>query len=89
VPSHSEGELHVIFGTGQLGMTITRELLSRGKRVRAVNRSGRAEVPGGVEVAKGDAANLAAPAGYPRVRRWSTTLPSRPIPSGPRCFRRS
>jgi nucleoside-diphosphate-sugar epimerase len=57
VPSHSEDELHVIFGTGQLGTTIARELLSRGKRVRAVNRRGRAEVPSGVEVAKGDAAN--------------------------------
>ena len=57
MPSYSDDELQVIFGTGQLGTTIARELLSRGKRVRAVNRRGRAEVPGGVEVAKGDAAD--------------------------------
>jgi nucleoside-diphosphate-sugar epimerase len=35
------------------------ELLTRGKQVRLVNRSGRASVPAGVEVAPGDATNPA------------------------------
>jgi uncharacterized protein YbjT (DUF2867 family) len=89
VPSHSEGELHVIFGTGQLGTTIARELLSRGKRVRAVNRRGRAEVSDGVEVAKGDAADPDSARRASRGAAVVTTLPSRPTPSGPRSFRRS
>lgn len=43
-------ELHVIFGTGPLGLAVMRELVNRGKRVRMVNRSGKASVPAGVEV---------------------------------------
>ncbi len=51
-------ELHVVLGaSGGTGGAIVRELVSRGRRVRAVNRSGRAAVPAGVEVLKGDAAN--------------------------------
>ena len=50
-------ELHVIFGTGPLGLAVMRELVSRGKEVRVVNRSGQAPVPvpAGVQVVKGDA----------------------------------
>lgn len=48
-------ELHVIFGTGPVGLAVADELLSRGKPVRLVNRSGRAAVPVGVEVVAGDA----------------------------------
>jgi nucleoside-diphosphate-sugar epimerase len=51
------GELHVVFGTGPVGMAVMDELVSKGKRVRMVNRSGRAGVPEGVEVAGGDAAD--------------------------------
>lgn len=51
----TDHELHVIFGTGPLGMAVMQELLSRGKRVRIVNRSGRAEVPAAIEVVKADA----------------------------------
>ena len=47
------GEIHVIFGTGPVGMSVMDELSSRGKRVRMVNRSGRADVPEGVEVRRG------------------------------------
>jgi len=50
-------ELHVIFGTGPVGLAVMDELLARGKRVRLVNRSGRASVPAGVEVTPGDATN--------------------------------
>jgi nucleoside-diphosphate-sugar epimerase len=49
------GELHVVFGTGPVGLAVMDELVSKGKRVRMVNRSGRANVPEGVEVLGGDA----------------------------------
>jgi nucleoside-diphosphate-sugar epimerase len=51
------GELHVVFGTGPVGLAVTDELVKRGRRVRMVNRSGRAGVPEGVEVLGGDAAD--------------------------------
>jgi nucleoside-diphosphate-sugar epimerase len=53
------GEVHVIFGTGPVGMSVMDELSSKGKRVRMVNRNGRADVPEGVEVVGGDAADPA------------------------------
>src|SRR3712207_1514665 len=50
------GELHVVFGTGAVGMSVMDELVRRGpRRVRMVNRSGTASVPDGVEVVGGDA----------------------------------
>jgi nucleoside-diphosphate-sugar epimerase len=54
------GELHVVFGTGAVGMSVMDELVQRGsRRVRVVNRSGRARVPEGVEVVGGDATDEA------------------------------
>lgn len=53
--SNTNNELHVIFGTGPVGLAVMDELVTRSKRVRMVNRSGRASVPAGVEVAAGDA----------------------------------
>jgi hypothetical protein len=54
------GELHVVFGTGAVGMSVMDELIRRGpRRVRMVNRSGRASVPDGVEVVGGDATDEA------------------------------
>ncbi|YAF94365.1 MAG: NAD(P)H-binding protein [Nodularia sp. CChRGM 3473] len=47
-------EIHVVLGTGQLGTTVVHELLRQGKRVRAVNRQGKATFPQNVEVVKGD-----------------------------------
>jgi nucleoside-diphosphate-sugar epimerase len=52
-----ENDLHVVFGTGPVGLATVELLAARGHRVRAVNRSGRAEVPIGVEVRGGDAAD--------------------------------
>jgi nucleoside-diphosphate-sugar epimerase len=53
-------ELHVVFGTGAVGMSVMDELIRRGpRRVRMVNRSGRARVPDGVEVVGGDATDEA------------------------------
>jgi nucleoside-diphosphate-sugar epimerase len=49
------GELHVVFGTGPVGLAVTDELVQRGRRVRMVNRSGGTREHEGVEVAGGDA----------------------------------
>lgn len=49
-------ELHVIFGTGPLGKWTARELVNQGKRVRMINRSGKADrLPEGVDVVAADA----------------------------------
>jgi nucleoside-diphosphate-sugar epimerase len=49
-------ELHVVFGTGPLGKWTARELVKMGKRVRMVNRSGKASrLPAGVEIIASDA----------------------------------
>ena len=54
------GELHVVYGTGPVGMSVMDELVQRGRRrVRMVNRSGRASVLHGVEVVGGDATDEA------------------------------
>lgn len=59
--TNNNHELHVILGTGPLGMAVMQELRSRGKRVRLVNRSGKADVPKDepIEVTKGDVSNFA------------------------------
>jgi nucleoside-diphosphate-sugar epimerase len=53
----TDDELHVVFGTGPVGLAVMDDLARRGKRIRMVNRSGRADVAEGVEVAGGDAAD--------------------------------
>jgi nucleoside-diphosphate-sugar epimerase len=53
------GQLHVVFGTGPVGMAVMDELVSKGERVRMVNSSGTASVPHGVEVVGGDATDEA------------------------------
>jgi nucleoside-diphosphate-sugar epimerase len=52
--SDNEG-IHVVFGTGPVGLAVMDELVRKGERVWVVNRSGRASVPHGVEVVGGDA----------------------------------
>jgi nucleoside-diphosphate-sugar epimerase len=53
-------ELHVVFGTGSLGLAVARELRRRGHRVRMVNRKGRAEqTDPDVETVAGDASDPA------------------------------
>lgn len=52
--SSMEHQFHVIFGTGPLGISVMKELVARGKKVRMVNRSGKAVVDNGVEVVKAD-----------------------------------
>lgn len=53
----SSNELHVIFGTGPVGLAVMEELLQKGKRVRMANRSGKANgaIPPEVEVVASDA----------------------------------
>lgn len=54
-------QLHVIFGTGPVGMAVMDELVRQGTRVRMVNRSGKTAepLPAGVELLSG---NVAEPA---------------------------
>lgn len=49
----TSNDLHVVFGTGAIGMTLIEELHASGNQVRAVNSRGSANVPAGVEVVGG------------------------------------
>jgi nucleoside-diphosphate-sugar epimerase len=51
--------MDVVIGAGPLGLAVMRELLAKGKKVRVVNRSGKAGVPVNVEVVGGDIGDLA------------------------------
>lgn len=53
-------DLHVIFGTGPAGTTLSEVLWAQNKRVRCINRSGKASLPPGVELRTGDALDPAA-----------------------------
>jgi nucleoside-diphosphate-sugar epimerase len=50
-------DVHVVFGTGAIGLALIDELAALNLPVRAVNRSGRATVPRGVELIAGDASD--------------------------------
>ncbi|MFN8472245.1 MAG: NAD(P)H-binding protein [Anaerolineae bacterium] len=51
--------LSVVLGaTGGAGQAVVEELVKQGRPVRAVNRSGKADLPASVEVAKADATNV-------------------------------
>jgi nucleoside-diphosphate-sugar epimerase len=50
-------DVHVVFGTGAVGLALVDELAAQALPVRAVNRSGHAQVPNGVEIIAGDASN--------------------------------
>src|SRR5580698_3226582 len=51
--------MDVIFGFGQVGQALARELTARGSKVRVVSRSGRGPVLDGVDHVTGDATNPA------------------------------
>lgn len=51
----SSDVLHVVFGSGPLGLAVMNELVKRGKQVRMVNRTGNAALPEEVELMVGDA----------------------------------
>jgi nucleoside-diphosphate-sugar epimerase len=67
----SRDEVHVVYGAGAVGLAVMHELCRQGKRVRLVNRSGKAMAPEGVEVVKGDAAD---PASTRQVCRDATVV---------------
>jgi nucleoside-diphosphate-sugar epimerase len=68
---NGHSELNVIFGTGPLGTSVMRQLVGKGRRVRVVNRSGKADVPTGVEVARADAMD---PAGAREVCKGAAVV---------------
>ena len=80
-------DVHVVFGTGAIGLALIDELAGRGVPVRAVNRSGSAEVPTDVEVLGGDVSDggfaVRAAAGAavvyqclnPAYHRWAEDFP--------------
>jgi nucleoside-diphosphate-sugar epimerase len=53
----AEDSIHVVFGGGPLGLAVVETLAGRGRTVRLVTRSGRADAPGGVEVVATDASD--------------------------------
>jgi nucleoside-diphosphate-sugar epimerase len=55
--------VNTIFGTGPLGLAVARRLVSSGSEVRRVNRSGKANAPGGAEVVAADATDPSASRG--------------------------
>ncbi|MGH9248268.1 MAG: NAD-dependent epimerase/dehydratase family protein [Acidimicrobiales bacterium] len=61
---NEQKRLHVVLGTGPLGLAVARHLAARGDRVRVANRGGRADLPEGVEVV---AANVAEAGGARRA----------------------
>jgi NAD(P)-dependent dehydrogenase (short-subunit alcohol dehydrogenase family) len=80
-------ELHIVVGaSGATGRVVARELAAWGKRVRAINRSGRASVPDGVEVLAADATPgaCARPAGVPQ---YFTTARCHRSSGGSNCSR--
>lgn len=59
-------DLHLVFGTVPLGLTVMRELRRRGRRVRMINRSSRFEKAFGVQATPIDEAIRAALEWYRR-----------------------
>src|ERR1700710_465914 len=53
----SDGTVHVVFGTGQIGLALTRRLSERGLAVRAVSRTRPATLAEGVDWRAADAAD--------------------------------
>jgi nucleoside-diphosphate-sugar epimerase len=51
----SQNGLHVIFGTGALGLAIAQQLIAQGKKVRMVNRHNQVQLPQGLVLEIGDA----------------------------------
>jgi nucleoside-diphosphate-sugar epimerase len=50
----AEDGIDVVFGGGPLGLAVVETLTGRGRAVRLVTRSGRADIPGGVQVVAAD-----------------------------------
>jgi uncharacterized protein YbjT (DUF2867 family) len=61
------GDLHVVFGAGQVGTHLAERLVASGERLRVAKRSP-SRVPAGAELVLGDAADLSFRS-VPRRRR--------------------
>lgn len=59
-----QNRLHVVIGAGPLGLAVARELHRRGKAVRVICRSGRADLPSGIEVLGGDITDTSRASGF-------------------------
>lgn len=55
----NERSVHVVLGTGPLGLAVARHLAARGDPVRAANRGGRADLPDSVEIVGANVAEAA------------------------------
>jgi nucleoside-diphosphate-sugar epimerase len=53
----AENDIDVVFGGGPLGLAVAETLAGRGRAVRLVTRSGRADASGGVQVVAADASD--------------------------------
>ncbi|PZV12268.1 MAG: NAD-dependent dehydratase [Pseudanabaena sp.] len=53
----SQQDFQVVFGTGTLGKAIAQQLVAQGKQIRMVSRTNRENLPQGVELVLGDAAD--------------------------------
>lgn len=53
-----EKNVHVVFGSGPLGLAVTHSLVGMGRQVRIVNRSGVANVPLEIEVTRAEASKI-------------------------------
>ena len=67
----NERSLHVVLGTGPLGLAVARHLAAGGERVRAANRGGKADLPDSVEIV---GANLAEAADAKRACDGATVV---------------
>ena len=67
----AENSIEVVFGGGPLGLAVVETLVGRGRSVRLVTRSGRADAPGGVKVV---AADLSDPERAAEAARGATVI---------------
>jgi len=79
-----EPNLHVVLGTGPLGLAVARHVASRGERVRVAVRGGRADLPQGVAVSAPTSPSRPTRSGQSkeqvmdRVKQgWSASTPGR------------
>ncbi|OGO35549.1 MAG: NAD-dependent dehydratase [Chloroflexi bacterium RBG_16_57_11] len=84
----TSNDMQVIFGTGPLGLSVMRELVRQGKRVRMVNGRGKADLPAGVELIASDAylventrrvtegAAVVYQCAQPRYHEWAEKFPA-------------
>jgi nucleoside-diphosphate-sugar epimerase len=81
-----QNQLHVIFGSGPVGRAVMSELVARGRHVRMINRSGKADLPASVEIVAGDAADPASTRALCRGAAVVYNCTNAPYTAWPRLF---